>query len=768
MKRLTILFTLFSFCSLAQVTPVIGINEVKNTTLAITWTAPASATSFEVQRSTDLAFSSPVSIYTGAAQIVEQSSLAVNTKYYFRVRAVYAGPTYSAWRVDSVKTCYTPTAVSQGGNRVATSGDLSLSSNIAVGDYLIAGTDTGPGSGGEFGAGIGGAGSGLAIPASVAGKKIHLLAPEGGCVWYDYVILNNTNNVGTTEVVTNSGGRAGANLYSFVGFAKDTITGKYDSLRKTGSKYFKGWDGDLTKKSGSFGIWGRPGNGSTTNSSFFIGGTSNDLYMTYIEAGPGGYAGGMIKNDSDPSPMIGVSVIQWYIHDVGGENLYIGSTQSDPQMSVEGFTVKNNAMLRCGLNGIQMGQMRKPSTVENNVILNSGYEWNNTFQRFQDQTLQFHSRTNGLIFRDNIVLGGAGELFNYFFDPYAPSGDSPQLTDTTKISNNLLTDFLSRSPSYFTPRDNFTGTLVVDSNYFGGFGRGRETYKMLYHLDTGFQYNRLNFIEPFSGGSFRSATRNNYLDTTVYSYVAFWAANAPMTTPTVTNLTRRSTGLIRPLLINYMDGDSSYDYSSSEQWAGPMQPRWNQYNRPGTQFEVIKNANTTTSSTNRTIPTAHPTSFTMTIGLGLRILAGERLDFVNGGNSFRATVTDYDSETGSVLLSSVSNTGTGTFNSWAVSLDIESILIYRTYNLGDIVRHNGRFYRSLINNNTNNTPSADGDSNWKLIVWSNGTLMPPDDVRLYADDFYALKGMGLTETVPADVIPDVPLKVKRFAKAVSN
>jgi hypothetical protein len=78
---------------------------------------------------------------------------------------------------------------------------------------------------------------------------------------------------------------------------------------------------------------------------------------------------------------------------------------------------------------------------------------------------------------------------------------------------------------------------------------------------------------------------------------------------------------------------------------------------------------------------------------------------------------------------------------------IESIMIDRVYNTGDIVRHESRFYKSLQNNNVNHQPTGGTDSWWKLIVFSNGRCLPPDDFRLKTGDFYAQKGFGLNSII---------------------
>ncbi len=73
------------------------------------------------------------------------------------------------------------------------------------------------------------------------------------------------------------------------------------------------------------------------------------------------------------------------------------------------------------------------------------------------------------------------------------------------------------------------------------------------------------------------------------------------------------------------------------------------------------------------------------------------------------------------------------------------------YAAGDLVMHKGWLYRSKQNNNTDHQPQAASDAWWELVTFpSTGGPCLPDDVRLFADDFYAKQGIGLTRVlVPA-------------------
>jgi hypothetical protein len=78
----------------------------------------------------------------------------------------------------------------------------------------------------------------------------------------------------------------------------------------------------------------------------------------------------------------------------------------------------------------------------------------------------------------------------------------------------------------------------------------------------------------------------------------------------------------------------------------------------------------TTSNTGMSIPTAHPTSKVFTVEPNLAYTTGQTIAVVNNPTgSFIATVITYNPATGAMQANSVSNTGTGTFSSWAVNIN---------------------------------------------------------------------------------------------------
>ena len=75
-------------------------------------------------------------------------------------------------------------------------------------------------------------------------------------------------------------------------------------------------------------------------------------------AGNGAFAGMYIKDDDPASnDYYDIDIYDNYIHDTGGEGVYIGTTASDPAQQLFNLTFHNNTVARSGNEGIQAGQL---------------------------------------------------------------------------------------------------------------------------------------------------------------------------------------------------------------------------------------------------------------------------------------------------------------------------------------------------------------------------------------------------------------------------
>lgn len=664
-----------------MIAPKIAATDVLKTTLTISYTKPAGATSFILRRSAASNMFNPVVVYSGPEQLRDLTSLTQNTEYFFQVEAT-DGTTSAFSNILRAHTFWTPTASSLGGNRIATSGDTALDPFINVGDYLIVGSDS-YAENDVWGGGIGGF-TGLVVPALAPGKKVCTV----GYLGVDYITLDMVNNPGTSTtpvIFTNVGGQF-CGKFNRKNFKYVKQTGKYDPVAKTGNVYFQGHDDPqnwacLHRTYGFYtrGQWSHP---EMILSS--LSGDSNGAHLTYFEIGMGGYSGITIKNDGGTVPMEGVTIDDFYIHDVGGEIIYAGSTQSGDQMPVTGFTIRNGMCVRGGLNGLQIGQMKGTNLMENLVIIGSGFCWNSSFMKFQDQAVQLQPRENGFIFHKNLVPGSAGDFLNWFMQPNTAMGDNPQLATVARVEDNLFIDQKGMGGGYITPRNGFKGTNEVNRNLFGGFGKDGAAYQAIFRTDSP-HYSVLH-VEDSSGQLIFNASGNKY-DNTSQAGGPLATKNPPTDTSITLNLTgNQQVASHAPLVFsNYFDGLLNNNYAGAEQWIDAQCPQWNADNRQGTRFQ----------------------------------------DLAAGG-------------------------------------DIMAVVIRRNYAQGDIVRHLGRFYQSLHSSNIGNQPTGTTDTHWKLLIFSNGSTMPPDDLRLAAGSPYA--GWGLTYTVASGGGGTDPVPVPNQAK----
>lgn len=74
------------------------------TYINLDWRSITSASNYVVQRSTDLAFTSPTVIYTSQASTCTDSGLTSGVKYYYRVKGQASGFNDGAWVIDSATT----------------------------------------------------------------------------------------------------------------------------------------------------------------------------------------------------------------------------------------------------------------------------------------------------------------------------------------------------------------------------------------------------------------------------------------------------------------------------------------------------------------------------------------------------------------------------------------------------------------------------------------------------------------------------------------
>src|SRR5690606_17461452 len=137
-----------------------------------------------------------------------------------------------------------------------------------------------------------------------------------------------------------------------------------------------------------------------------IGGGASDFEIEMLEVTRAEFAGIVAKTDDDGSAtMRNVRLHDTYVHDVGSEGIYFGSTQAQPQHAFEGLLVYENRFLRTGTEALQVGQLGEGCEIHHNVLGPGAIRWRSAFQRYQDGNVQFGQRYGSSSFHHNVVVG---------------------------------------------------------------------------------------------------------------------------------------------------------------------------------------------------------------------------------------------------------------------------------------------------------------------------------------------------------------------------
>ncbi len=249
------------------------------------------------------------------------------------------------------------------------------------------------------------------------------------------------------------------------------LTGQYDPDRGTGSPFFRGCDQngstvDFSFSRGKFGIWVcNKWTSESGLSNLSVDDRATHFEIDHLEISDGGFAGALIKDDFGPQDMDQVYLHHLYIHDIGSEGIYLGSTQADPQHMFHDLIIENCVIVRTGSEALQTEQLGARCVIRNNVLWGA-MDWQDPFQRFQDNTVQFSVRTGGLVFERNILLGAGEKFFNVSQKP-RPDLQAPALP--VQIRHNLAWGCRGPFGAYqFKDNDGRT-PWVWEENFWGRF-----------------------------------------------------------------------------------------------------------------------------------------------------------------------------------------------------------------------------------------------------------------------------------------------------------
>ncbi len=296
---------------------------------------------------------------------------------------------------------------------------------------------------------------------------------------YPFINLGNLPDRDPADplVITNLGGqvRVGGldHHYLFIlgGGSGWVLSGRYDPVSATGDEGFPGHrDNEYANSQDRYGILVDDELVRDSVSGLAIGGGATRFEVEFVEITQVGFAGMLVKTDNEAgATMSDVWIHDNYIHDVVSEGMYLGSTQAQPQHTLEGWEVSYNRVLRAGTESIQLGQLAGDNEVHHNVFGPSAIDWRDAFQAFQDGNLQISIRSGVIRVHHNVFLGAAGSMVGMFGNDVA--GDSHADGDGVVFSDNYLAHFRNLgiyghfrdvSPLTYTIRDSFIRGYAFD------------------------------------------------------------------------------------------------------------------------------------------------------------------------------------------------------------------------------------------------------------------------------------------------------------------
>jgi hypothetical protein len=392
------------------------------------------------------------------------------------------------------------------------------------------------------------------------GKKILI---KGGI--YEWLVIENGSS-GTAAnpiVITNYDGQVETKEFKISGLKFFKLTGKYDLIKKTGDVNFSGHALGYAFSQNKYGIyvnnrWTNEGrhllsvNGMTDLKG--VDQISTDYEIEYVESGNGGYSN-VFKWDGKVSIVDNVSIHDCYFHDTGGEGLYLGITDdSRPGQVFRNLSIYNNRLIRTGYDALQLGKVVKGANIYNNVLY-GGMNWRSPFMDFQDFGSSLNFCDGGISFRNNIILGGSGALYQLGlrFQPWYSSIDP--VGGDINFDNNLFVNTKSSVGAYMIADElsNKGVTHSINNNDFGGFKNFR--YNQVFPNWTTVPFVIKNF-SPLA-----PKITNNRWDSSG-GKTSLYSSDYGLGT-----LTNNSIAAVpNPIFVNFL-GISDFDYTNLDLWA---------------------------------------------------------------------------------------------------------------------------------------------------------------------------------------------------------
>jgi hypothetical protein len=256
------------------------------------------------------------------------------------------------------------------------------------------------------------------------GKKILI---KGGV--YDWISVRNTSS-GTAQhpiVITNYGGQVETKEFGIRGMSFFKLTGKYDSLHKTGDVAYKGHTAGYAWSQGKYGIfinnkWSNQNNQLLEIRGDVFNGVkvhSTDFEVEFVESGNGGYTNAFRWDDVSGNYAVldNIKIHDCYFHDISGEGVYFGASERQPSYEMlKNLKIYNNRFIRCGRDAHQTKRTITGLSINNNVVVNPGMQGEDS-QNFACNIL-FNDGNS--VIENNIYVANPGYSTIQFFPSCDP------------------------------------------------------------------------------------------------------------------------------------------------------------------------------------------------------------------------------------------------------------------------------------------------------------------------------------------------------------
>jgi hypothetical protein len=393
----------------------------------------------------------------------------------------------------------------------------------------------------------------ISFPNKVLIRGDHYQAISINCVQL------NGNNINQRIPIGNFLGQVYVSGYiSFSGGSFWRLTGAHEPSLGLGSTYYKGCHQnnstvDFGFSNGNYGIWvSREWIDEGTNL-LKVSGTATGFEIDHTEISDGGFAGLMLKyDDMNIHSMDDVEVHHLYIHDIGSEGMYIGSTQIDPQHVFNNLHIHHCAVLRTGGEAIQIEQQSGGCLVEHNVIWGA-FDWLSPFNRWQDNVFQLGAINGDITIRNNILMGAAGNAFNAFNRP--KTGITPNGLPIT-FENNLIWCSRSNVGIYQGGASDGVTPWVWKDNYAGKFFFDWDRV-----YTTAVNRPHILFIGIHNSNITASVTGNRF-DSTRSGFHTLWGNGSVQVTASNNN----QIALDNPQFRYFLEEDDAFNYLKWTRW----------------------------------------------------------------------------------------------------------------------------------------------------------------------------------------------------------